>query len=576
MSAVPGTTGLVLAGPWRTVATASDDQVYVQHGPAPSDDAALVQWLRRGCSGRIPLRQGFVAVLTRPDGSVLAATSSRQEIAAFHTLDNGRLVLATHPRELIGAMSTFPELDIQKMADLGALWDDPATTVYSGVSRVPIGHTLSWRPGQRDVRISRWFRPEDDEPLRIDPEAAPAAMRLAVLGAVEASLPADGDVAALLSGGLDSSTVVACAAAALSGQGRTTHTMTHVPLPGTANPSANWEASDWPYVERMIGDVSGLTGHQLVNAQRRLPLEAVTEGFDLTWLPIRNPANFVWFTAASQRAARQGWPLLLTGASGNGPFSRDSAGIVAQLVAARQVGALARYTLARHRTGEPWPTVASSVARQALPSWSKRAWRRVRPLAVRDGGADLEIRMPFRREALSPQALEHLDRMRRPADQPQDWRRLVLRDGSLTLMGQRLIPTLWRSDPLSDPEVVRLALRLPLEAWVCSGVNRGLAREAARDLVPDYIRLRRTRGAQSADVHQWMQGRERYFEDAYEVLAQAPHVEEFIDLGSLRKELDRGFHTSAEATQWQITAGRALALGNFAVWHARRRRSAGA
>jgi asparagine synthase (glutamine-hydrolysing) len=559
---------VVLAGRWRRLATDANDVVHAQHGPGACDDVALSFWLRGACAGRVPVRQGFVACLVRADGSALVVTSSRVEVAIYFTIEDGHLLLATHPRDLISAMAKRPELDLAKLADLMALWDDRETTVFSGVHRLPVGHSLEWRPGL-PPRTTRWFRPQDAEPLRIAPSAAPSAMRLAVRGAVEASLPEDGDVASLLSGGLDSSTVVSVTASILAPEGRTTHTMTHVPLDGTADLNAVWEANDWPYVERMIRDVPGLTGRQLVNTELVTPLEFLTASFERTWTPVRNPSTYVWLGRAIGIAEDEGWPLLLTGATGNGPFSRPRAGVLAQMLRERHLWGIVRQVRARHQAGEEWGTAGQGIARELAPDWLRSVRARLRAERAGVPSPDFAHVMPLRWEALSAGGQAHLQRsVGTSASLEQDWRRLVLRDASHALAGQLTSETVWVGDPMSDPEVVTLALRLPTEAWVVSGINRGLAREASRGLVPDYIRLRETRGAQSTDVDLWIRGREEYYRDALDLLRATPGVATFIDLDALETSLDLGMPQGDEARWWDLTHGRAFALGMFAAWYA--------
>lgn len=56
----------------------------------------------------------------------------------------------------------------------------------------------------------------------------------------------------------------------------------------------------------------------------------------------------------------------------------------------------------------------------------------------------------------------------------------------------------WR-DPLADKRLIELLLRFPLVAFLHGGRARGLARALGRGLLPEQIRLRTQRGAQSAD-----------------------------------------------------------------------------
>lgn len=86
-------------------------------------------------------------------------------------------------------------------------------TLYTGVYRLPAGHVLRWRPGQ-DAQLARYWRPdfaEDQAPA--DSAALVEELRARLTQAVERASHGAGTVGAYLSGGLDSSSVVATAAA---------------------------------------------------------------------------------------------------------------------------------------------------------------------------------------------------------------------------------------------------------------------------------------------------------------------------------------------------------------------------
>jgi asparagine synthase (glutamine-hydrolysing) len=536
------------------------------HGPGPADAEQARRWLEAGCRTLPPVRQGFVAVLTAPDGSVLAATSSRAEVALYYCVDDAGLRWSWTIPGLVGQLGAPPPLDVGKLADLMALHDEPDRTALEGVRRLPAGHLLTWRPDRRTAEVRRWFNPSTDEDRSIRPRDAGGLMRDAICDAVAASLPSSGAVAATLSGGLDSSMVVGTAASVLAGSGRSVHALTHVPLPGTADLSSTWEADDGPYARRMADQVPGLEWHPIVHHDRTSPLTTLATLFPDSYSPVLNPANMVWLTAAVDRAAQLGSPVLLTGASGNAPFSRDRDGLVRQLAARGRLHRLLPEVLRRQQAGVPIHRAARSVVAEAVSGRTReRVRRHLLRIAPPTYPSFLET-MPLRPESLSDAARHRLEALDRATTiSQQDWIDWVLRDASLVT--QPHPQGVWWSDPLSDPEVVSLALRLPLEAWLQGGLDRGLARVAAEGLVPDHIRLRTTRGAQAADVGQWLHGREQEYRDLLDRLRASPAASTFIDLDRVSRQLDRGLPSGREAADWEETTGRALGLGLFAAWY---------
>ena len=89
----------------------------------------------------------------------------------------------------------------------------PATAL-ADVRELPAGHLLTIDLATGSETLHRWFRPEERLAADDDPASWVAPVRACVDEAVAARLPADAaEVGAFLSGGIDSSVVVAAAAA---------------------------------------------------------------------------------------------------------------------------------------------------------------------------------------------------------------------------------------------------------------------------------------------------------------------------------------------------------------------------
>ncbi|MCL2614524.1 MAG: asparagine synthase-related protein [Nocardioidaceae bacterium] len=531
-------------------------------GPGPASASLIRAWLDGACHGGAPVRQGFVAVLSRPDGSGVIASGSRWEQSALYAADGPRLLVGTHPRDLIEALPAPPPLSVAKLVDLLALYDAPDTTVHDGIRRVPLGHALLVG-ADGTQSLHRWFDPSVAEDRGIRVADAPALLREAVAEAVAASLPeADGPVAAAVSGGLDSSMVVASAA-----RHRAITGLTHVPLPGTPDPHPGWDASDASYVAALASHVGRLSVRELVNDQRVHPLDACDQAVRRTWHPVFNPGNQAWVNQLVHAAEELGSPVLLTGASGNATYSRDRAGIVRELVVRRRAGALAREVRARAAADGGWAGALRSVGREAAPPALLARTRRLRGITSGDAapGAD---ELPYLVARISDAARAELAEL---ADDHvpdrAEWTRFALMDSSRIGSVQSLSPAVWWSDPLSDPGVIATALRLPEEAWLAGGRSRGLARAASAGLVPDVIRLRRTHGAQAADTATVVAGTEHRYRELLERFRASATVPAFVDLDRLEASLGEEFRDPTTALEWQGVYGRAFAVGQFAVWY---------
>ncbi|HWU22230.1 MAG TPA: asparagine synthase-related protein [Nocardioides sp.] len=467
---------------------------------------------------------------------------------------------------MIAALPRPPSLDRSKLADLLALYDDPAGTVFDGIRRVPLGHVLHHAPG-RAPRIERWFRPDTEQDHSIPVASAPRMLLAQVQESVAASLPASGPVAATLSGGLDSSTVVATAAGLLRGSGRRLAAYTHVPMPGTADPSPLWEADDGPYAAATAAHVGGIDVTELVNDGHTTPLVASDAAIRATWQPPFNPSNQSWFNEAFSRAEVLGSPILLTGAAGNFTFSRGRNGIVHDLARDHRWRAIAEDLRARHRAGTRWRPASREILREAVPDAVLRHYRRWRGVDREDslpGVRDL----PFRTELISDEARADLETMRPTYRLSRsDFVQAALMDNARLGFAQNLSDSVWWSDPLSDPHVISLALRLPEQAWLTGGLDRGLARAATAGLLPDRVRLRRTLGAQGADTARITGGRTAPYRELLERIEASPTASAVIDATRLATSLDMELDDPDSVIHWQGVFGRAFAVGQFICWY---------
>jgi asparagine synthase (glutamine-hydrolysing) len=128
----------------------------------------------------------------------------------------GRLWFASEPKALLAALPQCAVLDPRGLAETLATWSPiEPHTVYRGIESLPPGHLLVREADGRET-LRRWwdwtFPDEaDTSPSRfpMDVETATAELRALLIDAVRLQLRADVPVGAYLSGGLDSSGIVA-------------------------------------------------------------------------------------------------------------------------------------------------------------------------------------------------------------------------------------------------------------------------------------------------------------------------------------------------------------------------------
>jgi len=126
-------------------------------------------------------------------------------------LDDGTFAVASELPALLACGGFRPKLD-RRAVDLylNLLYVPPDRTIFSNVSVLPPAHTLVWSRGE--VRTERYWAPRLSSRTVADPRDAALEARSLIERAVESQRVADVPLGAFLSGGLDSTTIVACLA----------------------------------------------------------------------------------------------------------------------------------------------------------------------------------------------------------------------------------------------------------------------------------------------------------------------------------------------------------------------------
>ena len=91
---------------------------------------------------------------------------------------------------------------------LALLYVPPDRTIYENVFTLPPAHAMEWRDGK--IRKWSYWRPKFGADVIRDPREAIEELQRLIEQAVHRQMVADVPVGAFLSGGLDSSTIVAC------------------------------------------------------------------------------------------------------------------------------------------------------------------------------------------------------------------------------------------------------------------------------------------------------------------------------------------------------------------------------
>lgn len=136
----------------------------------------------------------------------------------FYCLERGRLLFASELKSILAVREAAPEVDEESLDDYLSMRFIPSPrTMLAGIRKLPPGHLLLLdAPGDPETEpraeVRRYWRLDFRPKRRISERDAVEEVRERVLEAVESHLIADVEVGSYLSGGMDSSLIVAAMA----------------------------------------------------------------------------------------------------------------------------------------------------------------------------------------------------------------------------------------------------------------------------------------------------------------------------------------------------------------------------
>lgn len=182
--------------------------------PSTGDTAVLGAMLEQGPAEKVLARlRGMFAIAWRDaeTGSVLLARDHFGIKPLYYRLSStGELIYGSELRAVrkLGHGCQISRIALAQFFQRGAV--QSPETMFDEVRCLPPGHLLTWRGGRAEVK--RWFQPAwpGREAWVHDVPEQRRMVRTGVLESVKAHLVADVPVGAFLSGGLDSTLLVAC------------------------------------------------------------------------------------------------------------------------------------------------------------------------------------------------------------------------------------------------------------------------------------------------------------------------------------------------------------------------------
>ncbi len=475
----------------------------------------------------------------------------------YYHLSDRLFIFATQIGALLALPAVPRRLNEEVLADyLALLPPDRTKTFYRDIFKLPPGHTLCVSGGGVTRRC--YWKLDPSRELRLGSDAEYAeAFRDLFTDAVRCRLRSSGPVAAMLSGGLDSSSIV-CTARRLLEPGQRIITLSGV-FPSFRSPK--FRVDEASYIDLVVA--GGGVDARYVRADDASPL------FDFLWRgeePI--PAAALYMDWSIFKAAKeQGLRVLLSGNDGDSVVGYGHA-YLAELAWGGKWKALLDelYELSRRVGIGRRDIMRRYVLSTLVPFTLMSAWQRLR----RNGAPIYDRRSVIRPEFADRTGVR--DRARRFLwdERPARVDRRAHHDSVESSLLTLLLELFARGAgafglepryPFFDRRLVEFCLALPGHQKLHQGWNRVVMRRAMTGIVPAEIQWRRNKQNLSPNFNIRLLDNRNLLDD---VVLRAPRlIEEYVDVVGLREAYRRYLEQPERRTRDSFTVFWAVTI---ALW----------
>lgn len=460
--------------------------------------------------------------------------------------------------------------DEQRIAEFLILIPDMGPrTFFEGIERVEPGHVVIvtsggltrrkfWNP--RRPAISR--RP--DEYIERGRELLDEAVRCRLRGAK--------DVAATLSGGLDSSAVVATAARLLAPTGGQVTAFTCVPRRGFEGAATPGQIIDEGPLAAATAALYPNVQHVLLHTPNRSPLADLDRNFHYAGQPRLAICNLAMERKLVDSILERRLNVVLGGALGNFAFSYTGMALLPELFRAGRWFEWRRTAAGLvAKQGWTWPhAVAETVGPwfpSALWAWIRRERR----------GDDPDL---FGYSAINPARFEELRLRERARETGRDFAGRPWKDSfeerlwclnrcdpGDTVKGLLAESRLDAREPLTDIRLVEFCLALPTDQFLRDGTDRLLARRILSDRLPSAVIANRRIGLDSGDWHERLTAARTEVAAELDRLAACAPAARALDLPRLRRLVEtwpsEGWERPEVSSPYRLALLRGISVGHF-------------
>ena len=429
----------------------------------------------------------------------------------YYAQRGGELYFASEIKALLAIPGLPRELHLPSLSDyLTLLWVPGEHTLLAGISKLEPGHCMIWEKGQ--TRVKRWFdlvyepdeSPSEDEWIE---EVHDTFMRT-----TRRQMVSDVPLGAFLSGGLDSSSIVACMRKAFPSRDINTYSVRF----DTGDMAREQGADDYPYAKRVALELGVRFKSVMLESNVIEMLPKMVYHLDE---PDADPAVFPSYLI-SKLAREDGMRVLLSGTGGDEVFFGYRSHQAYRQY--ERLSPIARLPLA------PAVTAFSALSGSLLGAQSLLARRSAKfARGLGRHGLDRHVALsdwssPEIRAGIFSSAIREKVDVTALPECMQRYYDSFHGKGELNLHSHLLIQTFLASHnflytdkssmatslearvPFMDVELMRLAARIPERYKLKGGVTKSVLKQAMEPYLPKELIHRRKTGF-GAPLRKWIQ-----------------------------------------------------------------------
>ena len=457
----------------------------------------------------------------------------------YYHQGQGFVAFASNLKALLALPGALKAPNLLRLAEVLVSWQHNAElTAYDGLLSVLSAHRITIDSDGRKIERRYWSH-KGREPLRYRRDEEYEETFLDLYGrAVRSCLRTNKPVAAALSAGRDSGSVVALAAPILAAQGRELTAYTSVPsLPPDGAPSHRL-GDEWDLAHETAAMAGPNDRHVPIDARDYGVIGGIEHFLDIHGGPGHAAANHYWIQAELEASSRDCAGVFLWGSLGNHTVSWTGHGSALHALLAGNPASAAK--LFFQGESSPWPF----LKRQILKPLLVPAWRMVKRLKT--PGSFWQSY-----SALNPVMGRTLDidgRMRAaghdstftwsPLEDPRSFFNLKFGATGSFFSDAGAWHSVCCTDPTSNLSLVEFLLRVPDDQFYRKGQLGSLLKRSFRNRMPEPVLHSTRKGLQGADLGHRILRELPAFEEALESFESLPEAKEMLDLPLMRHCLD--------------------------------------